>query len=339
MDGRYSWPHAHSSGRYRRAYHEAMTQPTRVALALGGGGARGYAHIGVIETLEERGFEIVGIAGSSMGAVIGGLYAAGSLDPYSKWVLGLTSRDVVRLLDPAFRAAGAIRAEKILDRVRELLGDTLIEDLPIPFTAVATDLLAQKPVWFQSGPLDVAIRASIALPTVITPVVLNGRILVDGGVVDPVPITPMTAVDADLTVAVSLSGAPVGTQGPPATESAQERPRSEWLERAHRATAQILDTDAVKALWARFGSDEEDEEDKEIEDLLPELGMTDVVNLSIDAMQAVITRYRMGGSPPDLLITIPKNICGTLDFHRAEETIAVGRRKTEEAIDAAGLSA
>lgn len=313
-----------------------MSQPTRVALALGGGGARGYAHIGVIEVLEESGFEIVGIAGSSMGAVIGGLYAAGRLDPYAQWVLGLTSRDVVRLLDPAFRAAGAFRAEKVLDRVRELVGDTLIEDLPIPFTAVATDLLAQKPVWFQSGPLDVAIRASIALPTVITPVVLNGRILVDGGVVDPVPITPMTAVDADLTVAVSLSGAPVGTQGPPATETAQERPRSEWLARAHRATAQILDTDAVKALWARFGSGEEEEE--EIDDPLPELGMTDVVNLSIDAMQAVITRYRMGGSPPDLLITIPKNICGTLDFHRAEETVAVGRRMAREALDAADLS-
>lgn len=317
-----------------------MATPTRVALALGGGGARGYAHIGVIQILEERGFEVVGLAGSSMGAVIGGLYAAGRLDSYTEWVRSLTSRDVVRLLDPAFRAAGAIRAEKVLDRVRELLGDTLIEDLPIPFTAVATDLLAQKPVWFQSGPMDVAIRASIALPTVITPVVLNGRILVDGGVVDPVPITPMTSVDADLTVAVSLSGAPVGTQGPPATESTHERPRSEWLERAYRATAQVLDTDAVKSLWARFGSgDDEEGEPNGVEDLLPELGMTDVINLSIDAMQAVITRYRMGGSPPDLLITIPKNTCGTLDFHRAEGTIAVGRAKTEEALDMAGLTA
>lgn len=319
-----------------------MAAPTRVALALGGGGARGYAHIGVIEALESRGFEIVGLAGSSMGAVIGGLYAAGTLDIYTEWVRGLTSRDVVRLLDPAFRGAGAIRAEKILDRVRELLGGILIEDLPIPFTAVATDLLAQKAVWFQSGPLDVAIRASIALPTVITPIVLNGRILVDGGVVDPVPITPMTAVDADLTIAVSLSGAPVGTQGPPATESSQARPRSEWLERAYRATAQIMDSDTVKALWSRFGSgDDGDGTDEETsaEDLLPELGMTDVINLSIDAMQAVITRYRMGGSPPDLLITVPKNACGTLDFHRAEETIEIGRRKAEEALDAAGISA
>lgn len=316
-----------------------MASPTRVALALGGGGARGYAHIGVIEALESRGFEIVGLAGSSMGSVIGGLYAAGALDPYTEWVRGLTSRDVVRLLDPAFRGAGAIRAEKILDRVRELLGGILIEDLPIPFTAVATDLLAQKAVWFQSGPLDVAIRASIALPTFITPIVLNGRILVDGGLVDPVPITPMTAVDADLTIAVSLSGAPIGTQGPPATESSQARPRSEWLERAHRATAQIMDSDAVKALWSRFGSgDDETDEETSGEDLLPELGMTDVINFSIDAMQALITRYRMGGSPPDLLITVPKNACRTLDFHRAEEMIEIGRRKAEEALDAAGIS-
>jgi len=319
-----------------------MAESTRVALALGGGGARGYAHIGVIEAIEERGYEVVGTAGSSMGAVIGGLHAAGRLGPYTEWVCGLSQRDVIRLLDPVLRAPGVIRAEKILDRVRELLGDVRIEDLPIPLTVVATDLLAHRAVWFQSGPLDVAIRASIAMPTFITPLILNGRILVDGGIVDPVPIAPMAAVEADLTVAVSLSGEAVGTQGAPRAESSEERPVSEWREMSRRATAQLMDSDAVKAIWARFGRDDDatpvtGDLDESREDPTPQLGRTEVLNRSIDAMQAVITRYRMAGNPPDLLITIPKDASGTLDFHRAEELIDLGRKKAMDALDTVEL--
>jgi NTE family protein len=317
--------------------------PTRVALALGGGGARGYAHIGVIEVLEQRGFQVAGCAGSSMGAVIGGLYAAGQLQPYTEWVRRLTQRDVFRLLDPAFGAPGAIRAEKVLGRVRELLGGIRIEDLPIPFTAVATDLMAQKAVWFQRGPLDIAIRASIALPTFITPITLNGRVLVDGGLMDPVPIAPMASLEADLTVAVSLSGERVGSQGAPASESADERPPAEWRDRVRRATAHHTDSDAVRALWNRFGADRagpaEELPPDPVRDLPPGLRLADVIDQSIDAMQAVITRYRMAGSPPDVLITVPKDACGTLDFHRAEEMIGVGRQKANETLDAAGLTA
>jgi NTE family protein len=319
--------------------------PTRVALALGGGGARGYAHIGVIEVLEQRGFEVVGCAGSSMGAVIGGLYAAGQLEPYTDWVRGLTQRDVFRLLDPAFRAPGAIRAEKVLGRMRDLLGGVRIEDLPMPFTAVATDLLAHKAVWFQRGPLDVAIRASIALPTFITPVMLNGRILVDGGLMDPVPIAPMAALEVDLTVAVSLSGERVGSQGAPASESSDVRPAAEWRDRFRRATAHLADSEAVRSLRARFGADRAgavgggEVPADPVRDLPPGLGMTEVIDQSIDAMQAVITRYRMAGSPPDVLVTVPKDACGILDFHRAEEMIEIGRQKAVETLDAAGLTA
>ena len=159
-----------------------MAPPTRVALALGSGGARGYAHIGVIEVLEERGLDVVSVAGSSMGALVGGVHAAGRLETYAAWARSLRQRDVVRLLDVSLSAAGAIRADKVLARVRDLLGGVRIEDLPIPFTAVATDLAARKEVWFQHGPVDVAIRASIAIPGVVTPVVLNARLLADGGV-------------------------------------------------------------------------------------------------------------------------------------------------------------
>ena len=141
----------------------------KVALALGSGGARGYAHIGAIEVLEERGIEVVGVAGSSMGALVGGLHAAGRLHDYAEWARSLSQFEVLRLLDVSLTAPGVIRAEKVFAKVQELVGKQLIEDLPIPYTAVATDLLARKEVWFQRGPLDVAIRASIAIPSIITP--------------------------------------------------------------------------------------------------------------------------------------------------------------------------
>ena len=177
-----------------------------MALALGSGGARGYAHVGVINELRERGHEIVGVAGSSMGALVGGLYAAGKLDEYATWASSLTQRAVLRLLDPSIAAAGVLRAEKILEAVREILGDVTIEELPIPFTSVATDLITGKSVWLQRGPVDDAIRASIAIPGVIAPHVLNGRLLADGGILDPIPMAPIAAVIADATIAISLSG-------------------------------------------------------------------------------------------------------------------------------------
>ena len=184
----------------------AVPGRTRVAVALGGGGARGYAQIGILGVLEERGYDIVSIAGTSMGAVVGGLYSAGGLDAYSEWVCGLAHRDVLRLYDVSPRAPGAIRGERIFARVTDILGDVRIEDLPLPFTAVATDLMAGEEVWFQEGPVDAALRASAALPGFMTPVVINGRLLADGGLVNPLPIAPTVTADADLTVAVAVSG-------------------------------------------------------------------------------------------------------------------------------------
>src|SRR5690348_7743586 len=133
----------------------------RVALALGSGGARGYAHIGVIDELRDRGYDIVGIAGSSMGALVGGLQAAGKLDEFSDWAKSLTQRSVLRLLDPSIAAAGVLRAEKILDAVRDILGEVTIEELPIPYTAVSTDLLSGRSVWLQRGPVDEIGRAHV----------------------------------------------------------------------------------------------------------------------------------------------------------------------------------
>jgi NTE family protein len=338
-----------------------MAGPTRVALALGSGGARGYAHIGVIEVLEERGYEIAAVAGSSMGALVGGLHAADRLGPYAAWARGLTQRDVLRLLDPSPSAPGMIRAEKIMAKVRELLDGTLIEDLPVPFTAVATDLLARKEVWFQEGPVDAAVRASIALPSIITPVMINGRLLADGGILNPVPIAATVAARADVTVAVSLSGEePPGEGRAPMHETAAARPAEEWAERFRRSTSHVLDRELARTLRERFADglsrggrapraaggaadavEEAAEEAEAIaEDVLGALpaGLRtfDVMQMSLEVLQSMLLRYRLAGYPPDLLVTVPKRSGRLLDFHRAEELIALGRRAAEEAIGRAG---
>lgn len=182
----------------------------RVALALGSGGARGYAHIGAIRELEARGHEIVAISGSSMGAVVGGMYAAGKLDEFETWIRSLNQRNVLMLVDPAMSRGGAIRARRLTAKLSEILDGARIEDLRIPFTAVSTDLQARREVWFTRGPLDVAMRASYAIPSVITPAMVGGRIMIDGGVLNPVPMEPLLASSADLVVAVSLTGRKLG---------------------------------------------------------------------------------------------------------------------------------
>lgn len=319
----------------------------RVALALGSGGARGYAHIGVIEALRARGYEIVGIAGSSMGAMVGGLQAAGRLDEFADWAKSLTQRTILRLLDPSISAAGVLRAEKILEAVRDILGQVTIEELPIPYTAVATDLLAGKSVWFQRGPVDEAIRASIAIPGVIAPHEIDGRLLADGGILDPLPMAPIAAVNADLTIAVSLSGSE-------AIERRHAEPgvTAEWLNRMVRSTSALLDTAAARSLLdrptaravlSRLGADTWSEgPDGELphgEDgldagpAIPKLGGFEVMNRTIDIAQSALARHTLAGYPPDVLIEVPRSTCRGLEFHRAAEVIAAGRALADQALD------
>jgi NTE family protein len=327
-------------------YARAMDSPVRAALALGSGGARGYAHIGVIQVLEERGVEVVSIAGSSMGALVGGLFAAGKLDAYTEWVANLSQFDVLRLLDVSLTAPGVIRADKIFARVRAMLDGARIEDLPVPFTAVATDLLARRAVWFQQGPVDAAVRASSAMPGVFTPVMLNGRVLVDGGLMDPVPVGPTASVRADITIAVDLGGErSEAAEGAPARETAEERPVEEWADRFRRGAANLLDRDVVRAVLHRFGGASDTGDDDEssadgaaVESLPADLSRFDVMYQSLEAMQSVLTRYRLAGDPPDVLVTVPKDACRSLDFHRASEMIAIGRELTIAALDRAAIS-
>ena len=324
--------------------------------------------------LRERGLEVVAIAGTSMGALVGGVAAAGRLDEYTEWSLSLTQRELFRLLDFTLSApGGAIRAERIIGKVGEILGGATIEDLPIPYTAVATDLAARREVWFQHGPVVQAIRASIAIPGVITPIVINGRTLVDGGLLTPLPIEPTAAVSADVTVAVSLSGprAPIG-HATPVKETSETRPFDEWTSRLRRSTAEALESDRLRALVGRFGAGHRRDETGETEeavdatvdatgdlvaaaaeaadsDLSPtaaaaewvvgkaDIGTINLLNMSFETMSALITRYRMASNPPDILITVPYNAVNTLDFHRAAEMIDLGRTLTTQALDRAGL--
>ncbi len=316
------------------AQHADKSSRPRVALALGSGGARGYAHIGVLHELRDRGFAIVGIAGSSMGALVGGLEAAGRLDEFADWARSLTQRAILRLLDPSITAAGVLRAEKILDAVRDILGAATIEQLPIPYTAVATDLLAGKSVWLQRGPVDEAIRASIAIPGVIAPHAVDGRLLADGGILDPLPMAPISAVNADLTIAVSLSGSEATGHHEP-----EPRPTTEWLNRMLTSTSALLDRPTARAVLNRFGvadpeSDVEAEPDEEPD--VPKLGGFEVMNRTIDIAQAALARHTLAAYPPDLLIEVPRSACRGLEFHRAAEVIDIGRTLAARALDTIG---
>lgn len=337
-----------------------MARPSRVALALGSGGARGYAHIGVIAELEERGFEIVTVAGSSMGALVGGLYCAGKLDDYVDWISGLSQLDVVRLLDVSLTKPGVIGAERILLRVREILGETVIEDLPIPFTAVATDLNAGRAVWFQRGVLADALRASIAIPGVISPHEHGGRLLADGGILDPLPVAPTSTVSSDVTIGVII-----GSDGGPEAGAIRE-PKAKGLLR--RNVAPILDNEFIRAVRDRLGyevpptergepsatdgavtatGDGADAVEAAAEpDSVPSaehagfgvdeparMGRVEVLSRSLDIMQEALTRYQVAGYPPDVLIRVPRRTVRTLDFHKASEMIELGRTLTARALD------
>jgi len=175
-----------------------------VSLVLGSGGARGYAHIGVIETLLSKNYEIKSISGTSMGALIGGLYACGKLDEFKQWVLTIDPLEILKLLDLSFSKTGLIKGEKIFEKIEELIGDICIEDLDISFTAVASDIIKQKEVWIQKGKLIDAIRASIAIPTMFTPKKIGADFLVDGGILNPLPVSPTIPDDTDLTITVGL---------------------------------------------------------------------------------------------------------------------------------------
>jgi NTE family protein len=289
-----------------------MTTKKTISLVLGSGGARGLAHIGVIQVLEEQGYAIRAISGSSIGALVGGIYAAGEIDTFSDWLCALDRLDVIRLLDFSFSGAALFKGERIIETLRELVGERNIEDLPVDFTAVASDLDANKEVWLSSGPLFDAIRASIAFPTLIAGVNYRGRYLVDGGMLNPVPVAPTMRDLTDATLAVSLNGkrGTLPVLNDPLEQDGELHPY-------HRKLIDLIDS-----LPWNNGQQHDGES-----------GFFDIISKSIDAMQTTIANYKIAGYPPDVLIELPKDICSIYEFDRTKEMIEIGRNATEAILD------
>lgn len=336
----------------------------RIALVLGSGGARGYAHIGVIEELERRGYEISCIAGCSMGAVVGGIYAAGKLSEYRNWIESLDYLDVLRLVDVSFRL-GAIRGEKVFGKIREIVGEIDIEQLPIPYTAVATDLTNQQEIWFQEGNLHQAMRASAAIPSLFTPVIQGSRTLVDGGLLNPLPIVPVVSSHCDLIVAVNLNATNHRQYPLPVIERpAAVKKRFDALINSlgshlpfrRRLEMGGLRDDSLKSLSAlsHLPLSAEESADPQsqqpaaapqsagapksasgsvIVDTVGPASLLDLVNQSFEVMQTSLAQYKIAGYPPDILINVPKRACRFFEFYKAPELIALGRLVARDTLD------
>ncbi len=292
-----------------------MTNDNQVALVLGSGGARGLAHIGVIQALEEQGWQIASIAGASMGALVGGLYAAGKLAAYRQWVCQVRRFDVLRLLDLSLGTSGLVKGERLIATLRQQLGDADIEQLTIPFTAVATDLHEGREIWLTRGSLFAAIRASIGIPLFFHPYHHQGRLLIDGGVVNPVPLAPVFRDSHSRVIAVNLNG-------PPLPAAAVQTLLRE--EKGHGLQQRLSE------LLARLPGQRAREETQQ-------LGMIEVASQALDLMQEVIARQRLAAYPPDLLVEIPRNLAGVLEFHRAEALIAAGYQLAQTALARAAM--
>ena len=291
---------------------------TSVALVLGSGGARGLAHIGAIRALEENGYAIECIAGSSMGALVGGVYAAGKLDVYADWVGTLEQSDVLRLVDWTLSGGGLIRGDKIINRLRAMVGDVRIEELPIDFTAVAVDIEQGRELWLSEGSLFNAVRSSIAIPGLFTPHRYRGRLLVDGGILNPVPVAPTLRSICDLTIVINVNG--------PVQANVDSRRDPVPV----RNPADTPDEDGFMDRLRDFFNDPVDRDPKPEQDSSP--GLVAMLIKSLETMQSVITRQHLAVFRPDRVVEVPKDACMIHEFHRADELIELGYARTSEAL-------
>jgi len=288
----------------------------KVSLVLSGGGARGIAHIGVIEELENQGYEIVSIAGTSMGAMVGGVYALGKMAEFKKWMCSLDKIKVFNLVDFSFSNQGLVKGDRVFNTMKEFIEDKNIEDLKIRFVAVAADLLNKKEVVFTSGSMWDAIRASVAIPTVITPVATGDALLVDGGILNNIPVNHIERFPDDILIAVNVSA-----DIPP--DILIEKDEKEKL-------AQTAYQKNIKKFQ------------QQLHNLLPQdkeekLGFFDVMNKTIELMRHHITQMSLEKYPPDLMINISRESCGAYDFYRAAEMVELGRRATIKSLDKLSL--
>ncbi len=284
-----------------------------VSLVLGSGGARGLAHIGVIHWLEDNGFKIKSISGCSMGALVGGIYAAGKLDDYEQWVSVLQKKDIFTLLDLSWGKSGLVKGDKIINTLVQLVGDIRIEDLPVSFTAVTVDISCEKEVWIETGKLFDAIRASISLPLFFTPFEHNGAMYIDGGVLNPVPIAPTFGDVTDMTIAVTLDGEARAVKKVTPHKSIPEETGFQLQEK-------------ISSFITRFS------QKKKAKAPSRDWGAYDIVSHAFEAMQSTIARQKLAAYPPDYIIEIARNACGTLEFDRAPEMIELGYERAGKAL-------
>jgi len=284
----------------------------KTALVLSGGGARGIAHIGVIEELEKRDYEISSVAGASMGSVIGAVYSMGKLPEFKEWICSLDRMKVFRLIDFTFSWQGLIKAEKVLNEMKHFIPDGNIEDMRIPYSAVAVDLVNKKEVVFSKGSVYNAIRASIAIPTVVTPVETGEGLLIDGGVLNNIPVNHVHRNQGDIMVAVDVN-ADIPVVRPKVTKKEHEANQSAYQKKLDEFYAYLKNIHI-------FPHEEK-------------LGYLDLIDQTISLMMLHMSQDNLKDTPPDILVNISRNSCNTFDFYRAEELIEMGRLAAQEALD------
>jgi NTE family protein len=296
----------------RRAGHRrdfrarlALARKPRIGLALGSGSSRGWAHIGAIRALEERGVKPDLICGTSIGALVGAVYASGQLDRLEEWVTGLAWTQVVRLMDLTWRG-GLIRGQRLFNLFRATFQDREIAELEVPFGAIATELSSGREIWLRHGKLLDVVRASIATPGLFTPVVYEGTVLVDGGLVNPVPVSMCRAFGAEIVIAVDLSWGKLGPYRNMGRELPAVPPQEpSWLGRMLGASRSK--GPAQPSIPSIF----------------------EVFNTALDIVEQRVARSRLAGEPADVLITPLLPNFGTMEYHRAKEAIAEGRIAVE----------
>lgn len=302
-----------------------MDNRKKVALVLASGGSRGLAHIGAIEVLEENGYTVTSIAGASMGALVGGIYAAGGLDAFKEWMKTVDRMKVFNLMDFTIGNGGFVKGDKVIDELNSIIPDKLIESLPIPFTAVATDIRHRKEVVFDRGSLYDAIRSSISLPSIFTPNRIGDMLLIDGGVVNPVPVNRVVRTPGDILVAVDLNGPYIEKP-----EDRQEHAKGRIRQRLEKIVDTIADKVKKDEVDAQLLPDP-DNRDKEKEDD-NDMGIVTILNESSSVMIQTNADLTLKLYPPDILVRIAKNAYSTMEFYKYDEIVALGRTKMEEAL-------
>lgn len=283
----------------------------KVALVLSGGGARGIAHIGVIEELESRGYEISSISGTSMGALVGGMYALGKLEDFKQLLLSYDLRKLLHLVDFTLSRQGLMKGDKVLNTLKDAIKDAKIEELSIPFVANATDILNKKEVVFHTGSVYEAIRASISIPTVFTPVKTETALMVDGGVMNNLPLEHIKRSADDLLVAVDVN-AFIDLDEMPSevlldhTKSDEEESRIEHLKKQLKGLSVHSKSDAINYHF--------------------------LVDRTISTMMHQITVLNLERNKPDMLINVSREVCGTLEFYKSSDLIKIGQIAAKEVL-------